>query len=424
MDYLVIRGTKKLQGEVEISGAKNAALPLFAAALLCDKAEFTNVPALRDIDSMNELLSYLGCEVKQTSNYNKNGKIDNKYIIETCNKKLKHEAPYDLVRKMRASVLVLGPLLARFGKAKVSLPGGCAIGVRPIDLHLYALSQMGAEIVVESGYIEASIKGKLKGCTIDFETISVGATENAIMAAVLAEGEVIIKNAAREPEIVDLAKFLNNCGAKISGAGSNTITIQGVEKLSNTTHKVIGDRIEAGTYLIAAAITKGEVLVKDIEQEYLNTVLNTLKEIGINIETTNNGIFASYQGYLKGLNISTEPYPGFPTDMQAQLMALLCLANGESIVEENIFEGRFMHVPELARMGAKIKVIDHHKALVRGVEGLSGAEVMATDLRASAALVLAGLAARKTTTIRRIYHLKRGYSNFVEKLKLLGADLN
>lgn len=423
MDYLVIRGTKKLQGEVEISGAKNAALPLFAAALLCEKTEFTNVPALRDIDSMIELLSYLGCEIEQTIASNKNGKTDNKCVIKT-NKNIKHDAPYDLVRKMRASVLVLGPLLARFGQARVSLPGGCAIGVRPIDMHLYALSQMGAEITVESGYIEATIKGKLKGCTVDFEIVSVTATENAIMAAVLAEGEVIIKNAACEPEIVDLAKFLNNCGAKIYGAGTNIITIQGVERLDNTSHRVIGDRIEAGTYLIAAAITKGEVLVKDIEPEHLGAVFSTFQEIGINIEISNQGIFVSNNGNLKNIDISTKPYPGFPTDMQAQLMALLCLINGESIIEENIFEGRFMHVPELARMGAKIKVIDHHKALVKGVDFLSGAEVMATDLRASAALVLAGLAAKKTTTIRRIYHLKRGYSNLVEKLKLLGADLN
>jgi len=424
MGQIIINGAKKLQGTVEVSGAKNSALPLFAAALLCDRAEFTNVPALRDIESMIELLVYLGCEIEFVAISSVNGNLNNRCSIKAKHSNLKYDAPYDFVRKMRASILVLGPLLARFGQAKVSLPGGCAIGVRPIDMHLDALAKMGATITVQSGYVEASVKNRLKGADIEFDKISVGATENIVMAATLAEGIVTIKNAACEPEVVDLADFLNKCGAKIAGAGTSTITIEGVEKLHAAQHEVIGDRIEAGTYAVAAAITRGEVLIKGIDKRHLKTVIHTLNEIGVATDTDHNSLFIKSSGELTSVNIQTEPYPGFPTDMQAQLMSLLCIAPGSSVITENIFESRFMHVPELARMGAKIHVINHHQAVVEGVDMLSGAEVMATDLRASAALILAGLAARNTTTVRRIYHLERGYSNLIQKLKLLGADLN
>ena len=412
MDHFIIKGGKPLTGTVNISGAKNSALKLMCAALLTpEKVTLNNVPELADIKSMAHLLEHMG--VKIGAHENNIMQLDASNITDLT-------APYDLVSKMRASIIVLGPMLARFGKAKVSLPGGCAIGTRPVDLHLKALEQMGAHIEIENGYVIASAK-KLKGTEIFFEKVSVGATENILMAATLAEGITILQNPAREPEIIDLANMLISMGAKIEGAGTKTIRITGVEKLHGTTHTTIADRIEAGSFIVAAAITGGDIFLPGIDPEILGASWFKLKEAGTDLSTENGGIRAR-AGSIKATNVITAPFPGFATDMQAQFMTLMCLAKGTSTIEEVIFENRFMHVPELSRMGADIKITGH-TALVTGVEKLTGAEVMATDLRASFSLVIAALAATGETKINRVYHIDRGYEKVEEKLRSLGANI-
>ncbi len=419
MDKLVITGGKPLKGTIAVSGAKNSALPILFATILSDQpCKLENVPNVVDIQTTLKLLSNLGISCE----WNKSlCTIQAKTLTNT-------EAPYDLVRTMRASVLCLGPILARMGKARVSLPGGCSIGARPVNLHLMALEKMGAEITLESGYIDAKVK-KLRGAEITFEKISVGATEHTMMSAVLAEGTTVIHNAALEPEITDLANFLRAMGAKIEGDGTPTITIQGVTQLHGCSHSVIGDRIEAGTYLIAAAGNKNsDVTVTQINPAHIKALLDKLKDTGAIVEVQKQGNAGAVRviapSTVQSVDISTQPYPGFPTDMQAQFMALLCLAKGRSVVTENIFENRFMHVAELMRLGAQI-TIEGKTAVINGSENhLHGATVMATDLRASACLVIAGLAANGTTQIRRIYHLDRGYQKMEEKLKALGAHIH
>lgn len=416
MDKLIIHGGKPLRGEVNISGAKNSALPIMAASLLAeDNVTISNVPHLRDITTMMELLGQLGA--KLTVDETMSVQIDASHVNEFV-------APYELVKTMRASIVVLGPLLARFGKAKVSLPGGCAIGSRPVDLHLKALEAMGAEIVVKNGYIRAvSPNGRLKGCTINFDTVTVTGTENVMMAATLAKGHTKIKNAAREPEVLDLANFLNQMGAKISGAGTDVIEIDGVESLSGGQYTVMPDRIETGTYLVAAAITQGQVTVRRTRPANLCALLSKLREAGAVITEGEDWIKLDMQGNRpKAVDISTAPYPGFPTDMQAQWMALNSVATGSSTIVETIFENRFMHVQELRRMGADINS-NSNSAYIKGVDHLTGAPVMATDLRASAGLILAGLAAKEETHVERIYHVDRGYERIEEKLSMLGADI-
>lgn len=411
-----MRGGNPLNGEISVSGAKNAALKLMSAALLTGESLYLeNAPnALRDIRSQSDLLEYLGCAVKR----------EDRLMALNASTVDNFTAPYDLVRKMRTSILVLGPLLARFGQARVSLPGGCAIGTRPVDLHLKGLEEMGAEIAIEEGYINAKAPaGGLQGATIRFPKVSVGATENLMMAATLAKGTTTLVNAAREPEINDLGECLIKMGAKISGLGTDTITIEGVPHLSGARHQILPDRIEAGTYIIAAAMTGGTVRLKNARLEHLTAALGHLSQAGVEVERDRDSVIVSRNGSkLRGVDIMTEPYPGFPTDLQAQFMAMLTLAEGAGMVTETIFENRFMHVPELARMGADITV-HGHSAIVRGVEKLKGAEVMATDLRASVALVLAGLVAEGTTTINRIYHLERGYEDIAGKLSACGADI-
>ncbi len=414
MKFITIVGECKLKGFIEISGAKNSALPILASALLTDKVlSLKNIPKLLDIDSMISLISSLGSEVKIKNNT---------YIIET--KKISSfKADYDLVRKMRASFLVLGPLLAREGYAEVSLPGGCAIGTRPVDMHLYAMKKLGASISFSDGYVIA--KSKLKGLVgekIEFSKISVGATENTIMAAVLAKGETLIKNAAKEPEISDLCNCLNAMGAKIEGMGSNKIYIQGVTNLSSTLHEVIADRIEACTYIIAAAITNSKLKIKKVNFNYINSFMRVMDRMGLNYSKNKQEILIANNEKLDPIKIKTEEYPGFPTDLQAQLMTLACFSNGVSVIEENIFENRFMHVPELNRLGANIE-IKGSKAIILGNRKLIGAEVMATDLRASVSLVLAALKAEGKTKINRIYHLDRGYENIDNKLSSCGANI-
>ena len=419
MDRIRIIGGTPLNGRIKISGAKNAALPLMAACLLSgEKLTLTNLPHLADIMTMTNLLAQHGVRLTLTD---QNGGALSFDALHVFNLK----APYDIVRKMRASILVLGPLLARFGKAKVSLPGGCAIGTRPVDLHLSALEKMGAEIRIKEGYILAFTNGsKLKGAEILFPKVTVGGTENILMAATLAEGRTVIKNAAREPEITDLAECLIKMGAKIEGLGSDTLIIDGVERLHSATHKVIADRIEAASYAIAAAITRGRIEMTDVSLNLLSAVVHVLIDIGVTITETENGFIADAQdAYLIGTDVMTEPYPGFPTDVQAQLTALLTTVSGASLVTESIFENRFMHVPELARMGANINVHGVSSAIIRGVPRLSGAEVMATDLRASMGLVLAGLAAEGETIVNRVYHLDRGYEHLEEKLSSCGAHI-
>lgn len=417
MDKLVITGGKSLNGEIRISGAKNAALKIMTASLLTEGTlKLKNNPnALRDIDSQTALLEHLGCTVEQTS--------ANEMQLSAANITTQ-TAPYDLVRKMRTSILVLGPLLSRFKHAKVSLPGGCAIGTRPVDMHINGLRDMGAEINLEEGYINATApKGGLTGAKVLFPKVSVGATENLMMAATLANGTTILSNAAREPEIVDLGECLIKMGAKINGLGTDTITIEGVEKLNGTTHSVLPDRIETGTYIMAVGMTGGKVRLKNARSEHLSAAIGILAQAGMHIDQDEDDIIVERNGMgLKGIDIMTEPYPGFPTDLQAQFMALLTLAQGAGMVTETIFENRFMHVPELIRMGADI-TIQGNSAIVRGVKQLKGAEVMATDLRASVALVLAGLAAEGETIVNRIYHLDRGYENIVEKLSACGANI-
>ncbi|HYA88508.1 MAG TPA: UDP-N-acetylglucosamine 1-carboxyvinyltransferase [Nitrospirota bacterium] len=412
MKKIVINGGKKLNGEVTISGAKNAALPILAAGLLCEgKQTISNVPLLADVTTFGRILQNMGVSFERK---------DNDIVIDSRGLTIP-EASYELVRTMRASVLVLGPLLARMGRARVSLPGGCAIGARPINLHLMGLEKLGASVEIEHGYVVASAK-KLHGTRIYFDTITVTGTENIMMAATRAEGETIIENAAREPEIVDLANALIKMGAKIEGAGTDIVKIQGVDILRPMNYTVMPDRIETGTFVIAAAITGGTVTIKNCFPGHLDAVLAKVQEAGAQISIGDGTVRVIGQPRINPVNIKTLEYPGFPTDMQAQFMSLMTLADGTSVINETIFENRFTHVAELRRMGADIEA-DGHTAVVKGVTRLSAAPVMATDLRASASLVLAGLAAEGQTVISRIYHLDRGYEHIEEKLSALGADI-
>lgn len=413
MDRMLVRKSPPLHGKIQVSGAKNAALPILFATLLAEgKHIFSNVPRLKDIDSTSDLLKSLGCECSWQG--------DN-FVVEVQRLK-SFEAHYDLVRKMRASILCLGPMLAKYGEAVVSLPGGCSIGSRPIDLHLEGMKQLGAEIELKEGYVHARTK-KLRGATVLFETATVGGTENLMMAATLAEGITILENAAKEPEIVDLGNYLVSMGAKIKGLGTSTITIEGVASLKPATHKIMADRIEAGTLLIAGAITSGEVEVVGCSAEHLEALLMKLRESGFDISSQGDSIKLKTRGLWDAVDITTAPHPLFPTDLQAQFMALMCVARGTSVITETVFENRFMHVQELMRLGADITP-KTRVAVVRGKpNGLIGAPVMATDLRASASLVLAGLVAEKETLVSRIYHLDRGYEKLEHKLSLLGANI-
>ena len=414
MDRILIRGGRVLSGSIPVSGAKNAALPLMAAGLLADgPLTLTNAPDLADVATMAGLLAHHGLTVERD-------KTARSITISGTATDL--EAPYDLVRKMRASVLVLGPLLARHGRARVSLPGGCAIGTRPVDLHLKALEQMGAEIEITAGYIEARASGGLKGARIIFPQVSVGATENILMAAALASGQSEILNAAREPEITDLAACLMRMGARIEGIGTDRLLVEGVANLGAATHPIIADRIEAGTFACAAAITGGSLLLQGARLDHLGAVTRTLREAGVDVAEEEGGLRVTRSNGLRGADVMTEPFPGFATDMQAQFMALMCVAEGASMITETIFENRFMHVPELSRMGARIN-FHGASAIVRGVKKLSGAPVMATDLRASVSLILAGLAAEGETIVNRVYHLDRGYERVEAKLAAVGADI-
>jgi UDP-N-acetylglucosamine 1-carboxyvinyltransferase len=415
MDRIRIRGGRPLSGEIVIGGAKNAALPLMVAGLLTDqRLVLSNVPRLEDIRTMALLLSQHGIAVEPIGNEGR--------VLSVGGAISNTEAPYDIVRKMRASFLVLGPLVARIGEARVSLPGGCDIGVRPVDLHLKGLEQMGARVVLDGGYISARADGRLRGATIVFPLVSVGATEDLLMAATLAEGRTVLVNAAREPEIGDLARCLNAMGARITGIDSDRLTIDGVERLHGAEHAIIPDRIETGTYACATAITGGEVTLANARMEHLGATVRALREAGVEIIEQPQGLQVRRLNGLHGADVMTEPYPGFPTDMQAQFMALMAVADGAAMVTETIFENRFMHVPELNRMGARINV-HGASAIVRGVSALSGAPVMATDLRASVSLILAGLAARGETVVNRVYHLDRGYEAVEQKLAACGADI-
>ncbi len=416
MDRFKITGGLPLQGDVRVSGAKNAALPILCASLLTkEPLRLTNVPQLRDVSTMKKLLAQMGTQITLTAQQG-----DGQESLSLVSDAMTHlQAPYELVKTMRASVLVLGPMLARFGEALVSLPGGCAIGQRPVDQHIKGLTAMGAEIQIEHGYIKAQAK-KLRGARIVTDMVTVTGTENLMMAAVLAEGTTVIDNAAREPEVVDLANCLIAMGAHIEGAGSDRIVIHGVERLHGADHAVMADRIEAGTFLCAVAATGGDVMVLGARSDMMGATLEKLREAGVTLAETDQGIRVSSQGRPKAFNFRTAPFPGLATDMQAQLMAVAAIANGTSIITETIFENRFMHVQELRRLGADIEV-DGHTAIVKGVAGLSGARVMATDLRASAGLVIAGLVADGDTEIDRIYHLDSGYDRMEEKLRLLGA---
>ncbi len=412
MDRILIRGGRPLRGSVQVRGAKNSALPLMAASILAEEAcTLHNIPCLHDVFTMDKLLSSFGAKIEFTGRYMT---IDAS-TLESC------VAHYDLVRKMRASFFVLGPLLGRFGKARVSLPGGCAIGTRPVDIHLKGLEALGASIAIEDGYVSA--EGTLKGTDYSLDFPSVGATENLMMAASRARGVTRLNNVAREPEITDLAHFLNAMGAQISGAGTDLITIVGVDALGGTEHVVIPDRIETGTFLIAGLATGGDVTVMNANPDHLPTFLNKLREAGGDVEVHGTRIRVTGKSGLKGTDVTTQPFPGFPTDLQAQMMSMLCVAEGVSIIRESVFENRFMQVAELIRMGAEID-LDGNAAIVRGVNALSGAPVMASDLRASAALVVAGLAAAKgETSIARVYHIDRGYERIEERLASIGADI-
>ncbi len=414
MDKIRIRGGQTLRGEVSVSGAKNSALPLIFSTLLAPgKHKLGNVPRLQDIFSANQLMNSLGCKTE----------FENNNLSLSVDKTLETLAHYDQVRKMRASILVLGPLLARFDEAKVSLPGGCAIGARPIGMHLDALKKMGAQIEVDGGYVVAKAPGGLKGTNIQFPFPTVGGTENIMMAASLAKGQTTIQNAAQEPEIVDLANYLNKMGADVQGAGDSTIQIQGQNNLQPAEHDVIPDRIETGTLMVAAAITNGKVKINNCDPTHLTSFNKALQQMGIELEFGDDFIQVQGNGGYASIQITTEPFPGFPTDLQAQLMALMTQIPGKSRIIEKVFENRFMHVSELMRLGAKIEV-DGHEAIIHGSEGnLVGAPVMATDLRASASLILAGLVASGETVVNRIYHLDRGYENLEGKLKSLGADI-
>ncbi len=413
MDSLVIHGGNPLSGEVRISGAKNAALPILAASLLtADALRLGNVPHLKDISTMLALLGHMGVRVT----------LDERNQVTLSGESIPHkEAPYEMVKTMRAAILVLGPTLARFGDARVSLPGGCAIGSRPVDLHIKGLQAMGADIRIEHGYIHARCK-RLKGAPIVMDMVTVTGTENLMMAATLADGTTVLENAAREPEVVDLARCLVAMGAKIDGAGSDVITVHGVERLHGADYSVMPDRIETGTFLVAAAMTGGRVRATHTQPDALDAVIAKLREAGARVESGPDWIEVESGGRLKAVDIRTAPHPAFPTDMQAQFMAMNCIAEGAASITETIFENRFMHVQELRRLGANIEV-SGHTALVRGVPRLDGATVMATDLRASACLVLAGLVAAGETTIERIYHLDRGYERIEEKLTQLGARI-
>lgn len=415
MERFVIHGGRPLEGELRISGAKNAVLPILAATLLVsDRVEISNIPMLQDVKTMMQLLDALGTKLSM------NGAM---HVESSVNESGDYRAPYDLVKTMRASILVLGPLLARYGQAEVSMPGGCAIGSRPVDVHIKGMIALGAEVEVDSGFIKARVNGRLKGADIDLGKITVTGTENIMMAASLAEGTTVIHNAAKEPEIVDLANFLNTLGANIKGAGTDSITIEGVERLHGGTYKVMPDRIEAGTFLIAAAMTRGRLKVTDVMPLTIASLLDKLKEAGASITCGDDWVELEMHGQRpKAVSISTAPYPDFPTDMQAQFMAMNVVAQGEAEVTENVFENRFMHVPELKRMGAKIR-LDGNTAYCSGLESLVGAPVMATDLRASAGLVLAGLVAEGQTVVDRIYHIDRGYERIEEKLRSLGVDI-
>ncbi len=412
MDKIVVNGGRSLKGTVRISGAKNAALPILISSLLVEGVNtYTNVPDLMDIHSTTLLLSKLGAKVETGGG---SVRIDAAGLIE-------HEAAYDLVRKMRASVLVLGPLVARLGKARVSLPGGCAIGARPINLHLKGLAALGAEIELKHGYVEASA-GRLKGADIYFDIVTVTGTENLMMAAVLADGTTTLRNAAREPEVVALADTLVKMGADIEGAGTSIITINGVDSLKPAETSIIPDRIETGTFMMSAVLTRGDITLVDCEPDHLGATINILRQTGAEIETMDNSIRVTMQGEINSVDVKTQPYPGFPTDMQAQFMVLMSIAEGSAMISETIFENRYIHVSELIRMGANIKV-DGNIAIVKGVPKLSGAPVMATDLRASASLILAGLVADGSTRINRVYHLDRGYESIEKKFAGLGADI-
>jgi UDP-N-acetylglucosamine 1-carboxyvinyltransferase len=415
MDKLLIQGGVSLKGEIRIAGAKNSALPILAATLLThDTVKVCNLPHLYDITTMIELMGCLGVEPI----------IDEKLNVEINSSSIKHfNAPYELVKTMRASILVLGPLLTRYGQAEVALPGGCAIGSRPVNLHISALQAMGANITVENGYIKASVQGKLKGAHIFMDLVTVTGTENVMMAATLAEGQTIIENAAREPEVVDLANCLIAMGADISGQGGDTIVINGVDELHGCTYAVMPDRIETGTYLIAAAATRGHIKVKDTQPDILESVLSKLEQAGSEIKIGENWIELDMHGQRpKAVSLRTAPYPAFPTDMQAQFTALNSVALGSGTITETVFENRFMHVHEMNRMGASMRV-EGNTVIVDGVEALMGAPVMATDLRASASLIIAGLVSENETTVDRIYHIDRGYECIEEKLQLLGAQI-
>jgi len=412
MDKIVIRGGERLIGEVEVSGSKNATLPIFVSSLLSEGSNLLrNVPNLRDVQTIMKVLKNLGVKVWQEGEA---------YRIDATGLS-NHEAPYDLVKTMRASILVLGPLLARMRRAMVSLPGGCAIGARPINLHLMGLEAMGAKIELRRGYIEAKAD-RLKGAEINFDIATVTGTENLMMAATLAKGTTTLQNAAMEPEVVDLANVLMRMGAKINGAGTPLIRIEGVESLQPVEHTIIPDRIEAGTLMVAAGLTRGNIKILNCPIHHIETVLSKLRESGMEIDSEEGGVRVIGNRRIRSVDVKTHPYPGFPTDMQAQFMVLMSLAKGLSVITETIFENRFIHVSELRRMGANIR-IQGDTAIIQGVEGLSGAQVMATDLRASASLVLAGLAADGVTEVSRVYHLDRGYEGLDKKLAKLGADI-
>ncbi|MBM4341031.1 MAG: UDP-N-acetylglucosamine 1-carboxyvinyltransferase [Deltaproteobacteria bacterium] len=412
MDKIIIRGGERLIGEVEVSGSKNASLPIFVASLLTEGENlFHNVPKLRDILTIGKVLKNLGMKVREE---------DGAYRIDATEIS-NEEAPYDLVKTMRASILVLGPLVARMGKARVSLPGGCAIGARPINLHLMGLEAMGAKIDLRKGYVEAKAD-RLKGADISFDTITVTGTENLMMAATLAKGKTVLQNAAMEPEVVDLAKVLQRMGAKIEGAGTSIIQIEGVESLHAVEHTIIPDRIEAGTLMVAAGLTRGNIKLLHCPFNNMEAVIHKLRETGMEIDPEGEGVRVVGSRRIKSVDVKTQPYPGFPTDMQAQFMTLMSHARGLSIITETIFENRFIHVNELQRMGADIR-IQGNAAIIQGIESLSGAQVMATDLRASASLIVAGLAADGVTEVSRVYHLDRGYDGLDKKLARLGANI-
>lgn len=416
MDKILIKGGYRLQGEVKVEGAKNAVLPILTASLLASEntSKLVNVPALSDVETINNVLSTLNADVTY--------KKDENAVIVDATKSLNKEAPYEYVSKMRASILVMGPLLARLGEAVVALPGGCAIGSRPIEQHIKGFEALGAEIHLENGNIYANAKNGLKGASIHLDFPSVGATQNIIMAASLAKGKTVLENVAKEPEIVDLANYINEMGGKITGAGTHTITIEGVEKLHGVEHAIIPDRIEAGTLLIAGAITRGDIFVRGAIKEHMTSLVHKLEEMGVNLEYKEDGIRVSAEGDLQPVDVKTLPHPGFPTDMQSQMMALLLTANGHKVVTETVFENRFMHVAEFKRMNANISV-EGRNAKIEGKSQLQGAQVKATDLRAAAALILAGLVAEGTTQVTELKHLDRGYVDLHGKLKQLGADI-